>query len=64
METKKLVINDKIYAYYEIFGSRLFIKVLIQLFDNPSDSENYLIYLIQLIEKRKFYATAYLNIQS
>lgn len=62
METKKLVINDKIYAYYEIDGNILYIKMLIQLFDYSHDSEKYLIDLIQLIEKKKFYATAYLNI--
>lgn len=62
MATKKLIINDKIYAYYETDGNLLYIKVLIQLLDNESDSENYLINLIQLIEKKKFYATAYLNI--
>ena len=62
METKKLIINDKIYAYYQIDGNILYFKMLIELLEYKSDSENYLINLIQLIEKKKIYVTAYLNI--
>lgn len=62
METKKLIINDKIYAYYQIDGNILYFKMLIELLEYKSDSENYLINLIQLIEKKKIYATAYLNV--
>jgi len=60
---KELNINGKIYAKYEIEGSRLYIKMIIQIVKgNEKQSEDLLIHIIQLIEDIIFFEVAYLNV--
>ena len=62
---KELNINGKTYAKYEMVDTILFLKVIIQIVEgkgNEGKSEDLLIHIIQLIEKRMFHQVAYLNV--
>jgi hypothetical protein len=60
---KDLNINGKIYARYEMDGSRLFLKVIIPIVrESERKSEDLLIHIIQLVEDRKFHSVSYLNL--
>lgn len=65
MNIKELNINGEVYAKYEMEGSTLFLKMIIQIVegkDNVIKSENLLINIIQLVEKRMFNTVVYLKI--
>lgn len=55
---KKLIINGKEYAKYEIEGDILYLKVL----DEMEPHEDVIISMISIVEKRQFSASAYLNV--
>lgn len=62
---KELIINGKVYAKYEIEGSILFLKMIIQIVEGKGkeiQSENLLIHIIQSIENKKLHSVSYLNV--
>jgi hypothetical protein len=62
---KYLSINNVRYAQYEIEGSTLFMKMIVQIIPgdgNERQSEDLLIHLIQLVEKRNFFTVSHLNV--
>lgn len=63
MAHKELTINGDLYAYYELEGDLLYLKMLIEINEgNSHDSENLLIAIIQGIEKTEIKGAAYLNV--
>lgn len=60
---KELFINSKIYAKYEIEGTTLYMKMMIQIVPGSDRaSEVFLIEIIQLIENVQFQRVSYLNV--
>lgn len=67
--TKKLYINDVIFAHYEIgrtaAGNTLWLHVNEKIFkDNKGTDERVIILIIQKVENIQFAAAAYLNINA
>lgn len=62
---KELNINGQVYAKYEIDGSNLSIKIIIQIVKgkgNEKQSEDLLIHIIELVENTKFNMVCYLHV--
>lgn len=60
---KSLIMNFIEFAKYEIDGNRIYIKMLVQVFENNvEDSETLLICIISKIEGVEFKEAAYLNV--
>lgn len=60
---KKLIINDILYAEYEIKNEILFLKIREPIMENDiGESEEVCHAIITIIEKQEFKGTAYLNI--
>lgn len=64
LETKKLIINDVLYAYYQIDKDLLLLNLQKEIIDKASKkaSEHYFYRLIEYIEKRKFNNMVFLSI--
>lgn len=62
--TKKLKVNDILFAEYEIENNVLFLKQRVKSIAgmDTKNSENFCIALIQHIENRTFLGASYLNI--
>lgn len=61
---KELVINNVLYAHYLIENKILYLKIRKNIIkDDKKKSEDYLIDLISLIERKKVAYAAYLNIK-
>ena len=61
--TKDLNINGVIYAKYQIENDMIFINVQKNIIkDNAGESEDYLVFLISMIEDKQFSSAGYLNI--
>jgi len=55
---KDLNINGLVYAKYEMHDNTLFLKMIIQIIDgkgNEKQSEDLLIHIIQLVEKKRYH---------
>lgn len=62
-KTKSLVINGVTYAKYEIEGDLIFLKVVKDIvLGNETASEDIIISIIELVEKKKITRSAYLNV--
>jgi len=60
-----LMINGKIYAFYEIEGDLLYLNMVIEIVKgNSNESENQLMTLISHIENVQFSGMAYLNVNA
>ena len=60
---KELIINGIEYAKYEMDGDKIYLKMINRIGEgSPIDSENALIQIIQLVEKRRFKLVGYLNV--
>lgn len=65
MQITELVINGKTYAKYDMYNSTLFLKMIEQIIPgtgNEQASEDLLIHIIQLVEKKQFQTVSYLNV--
>lgn len=67
MQITALVINGKTYAKYgmNLPAGILFLKMIEQIIPGPGNeqqSEDLLIHIIQLVEKKQFHTVSYLNI--
>lgn len=60
---KELIINGKVYAKYEIDGTMLSFKMIIQIIKgHPDESEDLLIKIIHSVEDRHITSVSYLNV--
>ncbi len=63
MIPEELIINGDLYAYYEIEGDHIYLKMLIEVYPEDSKkSEDWLIMVIQGIAQTKFTQASYLNV--
>lgn len=65
MQINELVINGKTYAKYDMYNTTLFLKMIEQIIPglgNEQQSEDLLIHIIQLVEKKQFHTVSYLNV--
>lgn len=63
-DPKSLIINDVLYAHYIIEGSALYLKIRKNIVKNDKGkSEDLIIEIISLIERKKIPYVSYLNIK-
>lgn len=61
---KQLIINNKLYAKYEMEGAVLFLKMIIPIVKGDERrSEDLLIKIIRSIENVSIHSVAYLNVK-
>lgn len=61
-ETKEITVNNVVFAYYEIDGTTLFLKVVEKIGGDEILSEHIYIAMIKKAEKKEFDFVSYLNI--
>lgn len=64
MGDKVLMINGKRYAYYQFEGTHLFLNMVIQVFTDASESEDWLSHVIGGVEHIRFTKGSYLNVNA